>query len=53
MPQRDKKKIAGQMKAIKEHEEKKKRYSESYEKKFAQKTVDNAQKHLEKLRKKT
>lgn len=52
MPQRDKKKIAGQTKAIKEHEEKKRRYSETYEKEFAQKTIENAQKHLEKLRKK-
>lgn len=50
MPQRDKKKIAGQLKAIKEHEEKKQRYSQPYEKEFAQKTISNAQKHLDKLR---
>jgi hypothetical protein len=50
MSQQEKKKIAGQQKAIKEHEQKRKTYSEPYEKEFAQKTIDNAQRHLDKLR---
>lgn len=50
MPQRDKKKIAGQQRAIKEHQKKQELYTQPYEKAFAQKTIDNATKHLDKLR---
>ncbi len=51
MSQRDKKKIAGQERAIREHLKKKDLYTQTYEKAFAQKTIDNATKHLDKLRK--
>ena len=50
MPQRDKKKIAGQQKAIKEHQAKKSAYPAPHDKAFAQKTIDNAQRHLDKLK---
>jgi hypothetical protein len=49
MPQRDRKKIAGQLKAIKEHQDKKAQYGDPRDKTFAQKTIDNATKHLKKL----
>ena len=51
MPQRDKKKIAGQQRAIREHEAKKAAHAQAYEKAFAQKTIDNAQRQLDKLKK--
>ena len=51
MSQRDKKKIAGQLRAIKEHEAKKAAYPNPQDKQFAQKTINNAQRHLDKLRK--
>lgn len=50
MPQRDKKKIAGQLKAIKEHEAKKSAYPDPRDKAFAQKTINNATGHLNRLR---
>lgn len=49
VPQRDKKKIAGQQKAIKDHQAKKAAYPVPHDKAFAQKTIDNAQRHLDKL----
>ena len=52
MPQRDKKKIAGQGKAIKDHEAKKAAFPAAHDKAFAQKTIDNATRHLDKLKKK-
>jgi hypothetical protein len=51
MAQRDKKKIAGQIKAIKEHEKKREAYPDQRDKAFADKTIRNAQWHLNKLRK--
>jgi hypothetical protein len=51
MGQRDKKKIAGQERAIREHEAKKAAYPRPEDKAFAQKTIDNAQRHLDKLKK--
>jgi hypothetical protein len=50
--QRDKKKIAGQQRAIEEHKTKKSAYPDPRDKAFAQKTIDNAQGHLDKLNKK-
>ena len=50
MPQRDKKKIRGQERAIAEHEAKKQRFPHPQDKAFAQKTIDNAQSRLDKLR---
>lgn len=50
MPQRDKKKIAGQQKAIADHERKKALYPDPRDKAFAQKTIDNAQRRLDRLR---
>lgn len=52
MPQRDKKKAAGQQKAIAEHEKKKAAFSDPRDKAFAQKTIDNAQRQLDRLRRK-
>jgi hypothetical protein len=49
MPQRDKKKIGGQQRAIREHEAKKAAHAQPYEKALAQKTINNAQRHLTKL----
>ncbi len=51
MPQRDRKKAEGQRRAIAEHEAKKARYPRPEEKATAQKTINNAQKHLDKLTK--
>ena len=45
MPRRGKKKIAGQLKAIQEHEEKKKRYSEAHEKVRAKDDRQHAEAH--------
>ncbi len=50
MSQRDRKKIEGQQKAIAEHQAKKAAYAKDYEKAFADKTIANAQRHLDKLR---
>lgn len=50
MPQRDKKKIVGQQRAISEHEKKKSGYPDPRDKAFAQKTINNAQSHLDRLR---
>lgn len=50
MAQRDKKKIAGQQKAIADHEKKKALYPDPRDKAFAQKTINNAQGHLDRLR---
>lgn len=52
MPQRDKKKIAGQQRAIREHEAKRDRYPNPQDKAFAEKTIRNATGHLNKLQKK-
>ena len=49
MPQRDRKKIAGQQRAIAEHERKKAAYPDPRDKAFADKTIKNAQRHLDKL----
>jgi hypothetical protein len=50
MTQRDKKKIAGQLRAISDHEKKKAAYSDPRDKTFADKTIGNAQSHLDRLR---
>lgn len=50
MPQRDRKKIEGQLRAIKEHEQKKAAYPRKEDKAFADKTIRNAERHLNKLR---
>lgn len=50
MPQRDKKKMAGQQRAIADHEKKKALYPDPRDKAFAQKTMNNAQGHLNRLR---
>lgn len=50
MAQRDKKKIAGQERAIREHQAKKAAYPSAQDKAFAQKTIDNAKRHLDKLK---
>lgn len=52
MSQTNRKKIEGQLRAIREHEAKKAAYPDPNDKAFAQKTIDNATKHLDKLRKK-
>lgn len=52
MSQTRKKKIAGQERAIREHEAKKAAYPDPNDKAFAQKTIKNAQRHLDKLQKK-
>lgn len=52
MSQTDKKKIAGQIRAIKEHEKKKAAYPDPRDKAFADKTIKNAQGHLDRLRSK-
>ncbi len=52
MPQRDRKKIAGQLRAIAQHEKKKANYTDPRDKAFAQKTINNAQSRINKLHKK-
>jgi hypothetical protein len=52
VPQRDKKKIAGQLRAIAEHEKKKASYPDPRDKAFADKTIKNAQSHLDRLQNK-
>ena len=52
MPQRDKKKIAGQERAIREHEAKKAAYPAAQDKRFAQRTIGIATGHRDKLKKK-
>jgi hypothetical protein len=49
MSQTNKKKILGQRRAIAEHQAKKAAYRDPRDKAFAQKTIDNAQRHLNKL----
>lgn len=51
IPQRDRKKAEGQRRAIAEHEAKKARFIRPEEKATAQKTIKNAQKHLDRLKK--
>lgn len=49
MTQAKKKQIAGQQKAIADHEAKKAQYPHPHDKQFAQKTIDNATNRLNKL----
>jgi hypothetical protein len=48
--QRDRRKTLGQERAIKKHEQRKLNYARNYEKAFAQKIINNAKSHLDKLR---